>query len=249
MPFLDKCSAITLETQLMHDLLIARTKPNYENKIRKITFGIEGFEHIDYIIDHEDRNVSRQRLGIPLDKIVISIGYNGNPNHQHIRVLEQLKQLDDILLSRIFIILQMTYGNIDPEYHSEVKRKAENMSCQFKIFSDYMSNTDIARLRCATDIFVHAQTTDSFSSSFQEYIYASAIVLNAKWIKYKELESVGIKYIEYNSFDEIPFLIKDILVNIDRYRLEYSNNKQILKSFFSVSAVEKKWRGIYENLA
>jgi hypothetical protein len=44
------------------------------------------------------------------------------------------------------------------------------MYCEYSIVSQFLSDEDIARLRIAKDIFIHAQKTDAFSETVQEYL-------------------------------------------------------------------------------
>jgi len=139
----------------------------------------------------------------------------------------------------------MTYGNLNIDYHEEVREKIRSITNNFKIFENFMQTEDIARFRCCADIFIHGQTTDALSASFQEYIYAGAVVLNAKWLQYNELEERGIRYIEFGSFEEIPMLVTKIVSNLEEYKLAFSNNRDILRAFSSVEAVSQEWYSIY----
>jgi hypothetical protein len=243
--YLNKCQAITITTKKMIDRFESVLGRSYANKIKRIRFGIEAFDVIDSIIQTEDRHTMRGKLGLPNDQIIICIGYNGSSNQQHLEILEQMAKIDPIICNKLFIVIQMTYGNDDPSYYGNVKSKLVSMLCDSKIFTEYMDVVDIARLRCVTDVFIHGQTTDALSASFQEYIYAGATVINAKWLKYSELDEIGIKYIEFSSFDEIPSLITDIVQNPESSKVPDSQNRKILKSFSSIHAVSEEWYSLY----
>jgi hypothetical protein len=243
--YLDKCNTITVEAEKMYNRIMAVFGHIYDNKIKTIRFGIESFDVIKNIRNLEDQKTSRARLGLPTEKIILAIGYNGSPYQQHLLIIEQLARINPEILERVFIVIQMTYGNSDTRYKEEVRKKIRSITDNFIIFDRFMQVEDIMRLRVSTDIFIHGQTTDALSVSFQEYIYAGAIVLNGKWLKYKELEGRGIRYIEYESFNEIPSLLSDIISNLEKYRLLFFNNIDILREFSSVQAVSQEWYNLY----
>ena len=47
---------------------------------------------------------------------------------------------------------------------------------------------DLLKLRMATDMFVHVQTTDAGSRCVMEYVYCNKKVVHGSWIKYAYLE-------------------------------------------------------------
>jgi len=243
--YLDKCNAITIATEKMYNRIMAVFSHIYDNKIKTIRFGIEAFAMIENIENLEDQKTSRATLGLPTEKIILTIGYSASPNQQHLLIIEQLARINPEILDRVFFVIQMTYGNSDTHYQEEVRKKIKSITDNFIIFDSIMQGEDIARLRVSTDIFIHGQTTDALSASFQEYIYAGAIVLNGKWLKYKELEERGIKYIEYEFFDEIPSLLTNIISSLQNYRLSLFNNRNILRQFSSVQAVSREWYNLY----
>jgi len=244
--YLDRCDIISIETQRMYNRIINVFNHIYDNKIKTIRFGIETFDMIDNIKSLEDKKTSRAKLGMPAEKVIITIGYNASPYQQHLLMIKQLARIDPEILDRVFIVIQMTYGNSNMHYYEEVRNKIKAITNNFIIFDKFMQEEDIARLRVCTDIFIHGQTTDTLSASFQEYIYAGAIILNGKWLKYKELEERGIKYIEYESFDEIPILMTNIISNLQNYKLSFFNNIDILRKFSSVQAVSQEWYNLYQ---
>ncbi len=245
--YLNQCHVITITTKKMINKFISIYGHRYDYKIKRNRFGIETYDIIDNIITSEDQNSIREKLRIPDSKIIICIGYNGSEAQQHLKVIEQISRIDPILCKNIFIILQMTYGCSSEVYYNKIKKSLESLACKSMILTDYMDDYDIARLRCATDIFIHAQTTDGLSASFQEYIYAGAIVVNAIWLNYEELEELGIRYIKYSSFDEIPSLLVNLINNMHYYKSINIENRNILKSYTSIKAVSKQWYSLYLN--
>ncbi len=241
---LEKAKYITMATKAMLNKFVEVFGHQFDGKIKSVKFGIDGFDSIDEVSKTETEQSCKEYFGIEPDRTVISIGYNAKREHQHLKVIDELKKLPESLLSKITIVLQMTYGLYNPApYYSEIELKLKNMPCKYKILKDFMSDDDIARLRLATDIFIHAQTTDAFSASIQEYLYAGKVVINPKWINYGELKSNNVSYIEYENFSELSGLVLDVLEN---NRLNLNDNKNILRDISSWDIVKNKWYNLYK---
>lgn len=97
----------------------------------------------------------------------------------------------------------------------------------------------IGKLRVATDIFVHAQTTDALSGTIRECIFSEAILINPIWIRYQEYEKLGVDYIEYEQFDLLPEIIDDYLDG--KYHIDTKRNAKLVSSVYSWDAVREDW--------
>ena len=143
----------------------------------------------------------------------------------------------------------MTYGVRDADYISEVDLYLKGVNISgYIILKDYMNGEECARLNCVTDVFVHAQTTDAFSASVQEFLYAGKLVLNPSWIRYDEHEERGIFYLKYDSFDLLDECINSAIVGLScgMYKSKLEKNREILHDFTSWEVVTPSWRRLYE---
>ena len=61
---------------------------------------------------------------------------------------------------------------------------------------------------------------------------------------YKEFDNIGIDYIKYNSFDELPMIIKDITDG----KIKISNNGKVRELYkkYSWNAVKEDWLKLYK---
>ena len=82
----------------------------------------------------------------------------------------------------------MTYLKNDI-YMEECQQKCKENDIDAVFLTDYMSVEDIYKLRKATDMFVHVQTTDAGCASIQEYILCDKKIVHGSWLKYEELEA------------------------------------------------------------
>lgn len=208
----------------------------------RICFGSEIAENIDKFLLCDSRQILEKV--IPVEKLVISIGYNAGKAQQHIRVLEALSKLSEDIKKDIIIILQMTYQKPLDDYVDEVFKYSKNAGFETYQFTEYLSSSEVARIRVATDIFINAQTTDAFCSTIKEYMYAKTILVNARWLEYKEMDEWGLKSEVFDDFDEIPALIK----NIKRNNQDTINNRNIIRDKFSWDACRVEWEKIYRAL-
>jgi len=150
--------------------------------------------------------------------------------------------MDKEIWKDVCFVLPMTYGNIEDGYIDSIKVLLNKIGCEYQLITNFLSDIDVAKLRLATDVFIHAQTTDAFSASVLEYLFAGAVVINPKWISYEELRDLGIEYIEYSNFDELPEIIEQLLdseINV------FESNRIKLESLSSWASVKEKWLALY----
>ena len=141
-------------------------------KLTKVHFGVPGLQCIEEVVSEEGRAGSRKALSIPEGRITLTVGYNGRVAQQHLRVMEEVSGLSAALLARVHLLLPFTYGVQSSAYRREVEQVASRLGVGFTIFDDYMDCWEQARLALSTDIYINAQTTDMFSASMQEFLYA-----------------------------------------------------------------------------
>ena len=172
-------------------------------------------------------------------KYIVTIGYNAIEQQQHIKVLEQLGKLEKNEKDMLFIILPLTYPN-NAEYVDVLKKKLKEIEIDSLIISEYMHEYEIARLCISTDLFIHAQTTDSMSSSMIEHIYAGSYVLNGSWLNYDYLNNNGIVCGSFNDFNELCSIVKKYpVINYD-----LDTVKRIIADDYGISKYQKKWFSI-----
>ena len=128
-------------------------------------------------------------------------------------------------------------------YADEVKKAAEECGISFIILEELYDLKNIAKLRVATDIIVHAQTTDALSGSIRECLYAGGVLLNPSWISYEEFDRLGIEYVKYDDFDEIASYIEKLIIG--DIGMDIGHNIEALGEAFSWDAVKKDWMMIF----
>lgn len=241
-----KIDRITLTTAEMRRAFSRAYGGKYKDRIHSPFFGVNGYDALDSMPNNSD--IYKERYGANEKDTIITVGYNGANAQQHIKALEAINRLSEEKKKNIFIIVPMTYGVANPLYIREVENYLLNMNISgYKVLLDYMNDKESSKLKCVTDIFVHAQTTDAFSASIQEFLYAEKIVLNPSWIKYDEHEERGVFFLKYDTFEDLSKLLEDGLTYLFNGALDdkLRNNRKILQGATSWETVAPEWRKLY----
>ncbi len=137
----------------------------------------------------------------------------------------------------------MNYGHAPDNYVNSVKKVLSEINCESLILTEFMNDAEIAVLRAATDIFIHAQTTDALSASVLECLYAGAILINPIWIRYDELIDNEIEYVEFAEFINLPNIILKCINNVSKNTI--NSNRAKLRELYSWDILAKMWRKLY----
>ncbi len=244
--YLHNVNEVTVGSEYMMKYIEKTFAKEIADKTTVVRFGVKGLEAINKF--KLSKKEAKQRIGFPENKTLIGIGYNGSRGQNHISVIKELSKLPEELKNKVFIVFPMSYG-LEEEYLRMIEKEVDEVGCDYKYMLDYMDSDTIANLCFATDIFVHAQETDAFSASVQEYIGAGVLVYNPTWIVYEELDNNDAYYIRYESFGDLRNKLIEYLSNDnhvgDVKRL--NNNKMIMYNLSSWSVLAIKWLKLYEN--
>lgn len=243
-PCLDKAKCISYSSDGMDRYFHDVFGDIYNDKIVRAKFGISIYDVIDKVKSHKSKDECKEFFGIEKDKISVMIGYNGSIRQNHLKVINELSTLDNETLNKLNIVIQLSYGLTSDEYRQNIIDEISKINVKHVIIDDFLNKEKSAMLRNATDIFIHAQESDAFSASIQECVYAGSVLINPEWIVYKEFDDIGIDYIKYRSFNELPLIIKDIsdgnvnIYNADKVKELYEK--------YSWNAVKKDWLKLYK---
>lgn len=158
----------------------------------KVVGSFWGSAGIDYAIEKGkliSQKDSKERFGLS-DRYVITCGYNRQEAQRHKAIIEAIDQKREQLPENLTLLFPMTYGNMtyQGKYVEEVKDECKKRNLQAVFVTEFLSLEDLYKLRNATDMFIHVQTTDAFSGSVQEYILCNKKIVHGSWNKYEQLE-------------------------------------------------------------
>lgn len=241
--YLAACDHITVHSSL-HVQKIAKVFGDaFAQKTALVYFGQTVYHDIDRVRATHSKAACKAHFGLPVDKPVVCLGYNASPTHKHLELLKGLRTLPAETLNDWSLVLQMTYGSKDDSYFDTVREAAEAMPCHTLVLTEFMDGTQSATLRLAADAFVLAIPTDAFSASLQEYLYAGAQVLRAKWLRYPQLEELGIETTEFAELAQVPELLTQALTRA--LSPQEKEKREMLKHKYSWATVREGWLSLY----
>lgn len=245
-PLLSKADVVTASTDPMLKSLAEVFGSWVSPKLTKVHFGVPGLQCIKEVVSEEGRAGSRKALSIPEGRITLTVGYNGRVAQQHLRVMEEVSGLSAALLARVHLLLPFTYGVQSSAYRREVEQVASRLGVGFTIFDDYMDCWEQARLALSTDIYINAQTTDMFSASMQEFLYAGSVMLKGGWLDYPELDRMGSFYLTFSTFPQLREVLNEAIDGFEQLRLTSAQCNQKIADYTSWGAVADSWMALYQ---
>ena len=207
------------------------------DKHRIVRFGLDVFDQIDKF---------RNKISKSTDKISITIGYNRHYAQQHLSILDALKGIKEDHIPLIKIILPFTYGPLDLNYKAELEERLNKLRVEYEFLMNYMSEEEVAVQCLKSDVMIQTQTTDAFSGSMQEYMYAENIVVTGDWLPYDDFKEAGVHYFTINKFKDLPDLMNTILNDFSKFKSALKGNAALLEELSSWKKNVKKWTQLYE---
>jgi hypothetical protein len=238
---LEKCDAITFGNYQMADDFNEYYRDKYKAKIYSADFGMDILPILDKNKNASSKARFRNNNGINEDDIIITIGYNGHDEQQHIKIIESIKTFRT---DKIFLLVPFTYGGTQ-EYLNKVLALLAESKFRFKIFTKYLPDEDIADIRINTDIAINIQFSDQGSSSLLEHIYSGSIVLAAEWLPYKFWDDMGVYYHRVNENNLVDKLGM-IIMNIKEEQVKCRNNNTFIGNIFTWKHQVKLWLNAFQ---
>ena len=217
-----------------------------KNKLKYQNFGISTFNVIESLKNKESTETFKTELNIPLNKLIISIGYNGKKEQQHLKIISELKKLDKPELNKLFLIFPMTYAR-DNYYYDLIVNALSEIDVSYQILNKSLSIDTICKYRLISDIKINMQTTDAFSASVQEYFYAKNIMILGEWLPYSWLENNGLYFIKSN-FKTLHLKIKKTIQDFSNEKEKHAHNSDKIALISDWKHVSASWAENYKRL-
>lgn len=240
--FIESADIISAGTDNLKNFVVNTLYINETSKIREPKFGSPVIEEIGYLKKNDGKY--KDKIGADSSQFVIACGYNGGPEQQHIKIIQALGEMDNIYKPHVFIHIPVAYG-LSSDYCDVLEKELDKLGISYNLDKTFYNPREMAAIRLATDIFIHAQTTDASSSSVFEYIYADAVLVNGKWLHYPEIDEYGLSIKEFNEFSEIIDIVENILDNYKKEQEKVKRNNEILLAIRSWSNLKKAWQELY----
>jgi glycosyltransferase involved in cell wall biosynthesis len=188
-------------------------------------FGSAALEQLHELTRSENKSGSKQKLGIDSTKVTVMIGYSGKEIHNHIPIMNCLKETEEFK-NRLHILAPMTRGG-NPAYIDKVRDTLEKSGYSYTLLhGTFLSDTDVARLRNATDMTLQLSEYDGFSRSIVECMGAGSILIYGDWLNYDDrLTQEGLKGIKVSQIRDITPKISGFLADPEKYQQDCISNQ------------------------
>jgi len=240
----DTCDRILLSKNM-----VAYFEEHFGAKPEKYQFNQYGSARIDSVyeaLSSLNRAATRQKWSIPQGATIVTIGYNGKPEQQHLKILDQLKSLPPEEKKSLFLIFPMTYGGT-AEYHNQVDQNAEDIGNGHRVLLSRLSDKEITELRIISDITINTQTTDALASSVKEAMVSGDIMLVGEWLPYDIYRELGVHFLSTN-FTTLRDDFVNSLRDVDKLRELSVKNAEIIRKFASWNVLIDQWISDYDQL-
>lgn len=218
----------------------------YADKLIRIPYGLDQFDLLDKMLeDSSSIDVSffdKQTDG----KMIVTCGYNGRKEQQHMLILEAIEKLPIELKQKIFLFFPMTYL-LEEEYYHQINEKLKTLQIPYQIQRERLSLNQNLSMRIKTDIVVNIQTTDGLAASLQEHLYCGNVLLAGDWLPYDIYLDNGIYYCK-TSIENLSYNLQSVIENYPVYQQRCWNNRKALYNLTSWTAVAPQWKTMYEKM-
>jgi len=214
----------------------SRKNPRIPPENLKIArFGLPVLDEIDRLKANIDKRADLPYgfFGLPSHKIIVLAGYSGSLAHRQDLAIDAIARLKPETRDLIHLVFPIGYGA------PGIKKTIEDKLAQadigsYTILTDFYDFSDAAKLRCVTDILINIQSSDQFSGSMQETLYAGGQVIAGAWLPYQEIIDIGAKIKSIDKPEDISAAMAE-LAETHAYRAEEPGTavKQYIKNVSS----------------
>lgn len=237
--------------------IIVFTNPKTKKKFQEVKknikadravarFGLPALDEIEKL-SNIDSHILCNNFKLPNDKIKIMVGYNSSLAHEQILIINQVCNFSEDLLNKIHLVFPLGYG--DKSNRSLIEKALENnKNIRYTILDKFYDFQEVAKLRKVTDILINIQSTDQFSGSMQETLYAGGWVLTGSWLPYEKLFALEPKILTINNKIEVGEKLKILIEK--NVKNSQENTEKIKNYIVNESSWEKNipiWNEIIFN--
>lgn len=245
--FINACSKAD-EISFTNETSLIFFKDKYQwkkNNLHTIRFGLAPLEILKGI--KENKLQSKHKLHWNENKLAIVIGYNLSPQQQHLEILKALNSQKLIeLKNKIQLIIPITYGG-SIKYKNQLIEQLELCQFEYLIYDSFLSDNDVAYIRKAADIMIQLQTTDQFSGSMQEHLFAKNVVITGSWLPYNTMKNEGAWFIEIDRVEALTETLYQTIENYEDLKLKTVNNSDAIERLSSWNENIKYWVALYNS--
>lgn len=218
--WLAKASYITVQSTELEKLLVEKhAELSIATKVRKTL----------YPVNQDIFQTILQNMGNKKehDKTVITLGYNGSQNQNHLPILDQIDTLSKEVKGRIKLYIHMSYGGTE-EYVLSVKNRLDQLAVEYELKTNFITDEAIATKRIDSDIFIHLPTTDAFCAALSESLIAGNIVITGDWLPYSLYDEADVHFHKISTIEKLSATLLSIMGSLDKEKGKSARNHHVV---------------------
>ena len=192
---------------------------------------------------------AKTMMGFNPDDLIVVCGSVLSPNEQYEKWVPLLNA-QPCKDRNIVFVFPFTYGDFSlfDEYKKLIERHIP--AGNFKILTGWMDDSDVVRLRKATDILVNLRKTDQFAGIIMESVYTGAAVIVAGWLGYSYYTENDYLLYRVNQFSDLPVVLGEAINDSDKPEIiqKLIENSGKMGRDFSYGKLMNDWDLFYERL-
>ncbi len=214
-----------------------------EGKTSICRFGLQPLRSIDAMKDISKES-HKAAIGVAPETFLITCGYNASAGQQHDAMINAIAAVKELLPVPYLLLFPVAMGGT-ASYVSELENKLKSANLNYKFIREFLPDTELAHLRCATDIMIQIQITDQLAGAMQEHLYAGNVVITGAWLPYAVLDEGGIVWWKTESPEKLRVILAEVLKNYNEYIGLTSRNRVVISSLSSWAETIEHWCHLY----
>jgi hypothetical protein len=215
-------------------------------KSRICRFGLTPLEYIKDLRSKGNTDI-RAIIGLPMDKIIVCVGYNFNSNQQHLKILSSLAENIELrtISERVHYIFPLTYGN-EIKYKELLVDHLKTFPFSYSVYEEYLDDNSNASLRLSSDIMLQLQENDQLSGAMQEHLFSGNVVITGTWLPYSFFDELGIHMIKIRQVEDAGGILYKVIMTLNDEKRKCLNNPDLIYNASSWEHTMDDWIKLYE---
>ena len=237
--WLKRSDIITVQSDELEKALIEKHKGlDIGNKVRKSLYPVN-----QDIFKTISENLSKKQSD---NKVMISIGYNASENQNHLRILDQIDGLSRDLKVGIRLYVHMSYGG-SKAYLKAVENKLAGINVAYELNTKFLTDSEMAMKRIASDVFIHLPTTDAFCAALSESLIAENIVITGDWLPYALYEKHNVYMEKVSDINQLADRLEKVIQDFQEKKTQCKNNQNRVLEIVDQERSVDSWYNIFQS--
>jgi hypothetical protein len=215
-----------------------------EGKTSICRFGLQPLRSIDAMKD-VSKESHKAAIGIAPETFLITCGYNASAGQQHEAMINSISAVKECLPDPYLLLFPVAMGGT-ATYISELENKLKAANLNYKFIREFLPDSELAHLRCATDIMIQIQITDQLAGAMQEHLYAGNVVITGAWLPYSVLDERGIVWWKTERVDMLRETFTSVIREYKSNALRTRDNAGVIRDLSSWEQNIPIWYSLYQ---